>query len=107
MNSVRRDPFQAIADPNRRAIIELIIGRELTLNQVAENFKISRPAISKHIRVLSESGLVTIRQDGRERYCRARVERLRVIADWLEPYRKFWEEAFDRLDDYLREPRRK
>jgi DNA-binding transcriptional ArsR family regulator len=97
----RRDVFQAIADPNRRAIIQLISREKLTLNGVADHFDISRPAISKHIKILTECGLITINQQGRERYCEARLEKLSEVADWVEAYKKFWETKLDALESYL------
>ncbi|MES2679566.1 MAG: metalloregulator ArsR/SmtB family transcription factor [Bacteroidota bacterium] len=99
----RRDVFQAIADPNRRAIIGLLATESLSLNGVAEHFNISRPAVSKHIKILTECGLVTIRQQGRERYCEARFENLREISLWLEKYKKFWARKLDALELYLDE----
>lgn len=101
MNNLRRDVFQAIADPNRREILGLLASQTLTLNGVAEKFKISRPAVSKHIKILSECGLVNIKQEGRERYCEVRLEKLNEVSSWVEQYRKFWEEKLDALDDYL------
>jgi DNA-binding transcriptional ArsR family regulator len=98
---IRRDVFQAIADPNRRAIIQLIANEKLTLNGVADHFDISRPAISKHIKILTECGLITINQQGRERYCEAKLEKLSEIADWVETYKKFWETKLDALENYL------
>jgi DNA-binding transcriptional ArsR family regulator len=100
---MRRDVFQAIADPNRRAIINLLAQKKLTLNGVAENFNVSRPAISKHIKILTECGLVVIEQQGRERYCEARLEKLNEVSDWIEQYRKFWNAKLDALEDYLTE----
>lgn len=100
---MRRDVFQAIADPNRRAIISLLADKQLTLNSIAENFEISRPAISKHIKILSECGLVTVKQKGRERYCEVQLEKLNVVSNWVEQYRKFWEEKLDALENYLNE----
>jgi len=88
---MRRDVFQAIADPNRRAILGLLANQKLTLNGVAEKFEISRPAISKHIKILAECGLVDIQQQGRERYCEVRLERLNEVSDWVEQYRKLLE----------------
>lgn len=87
---MRRDPFQAIADPNRRAILALIARESMNLNTVASHFSVSRPAISKHIKILRQCGLVEIRQKGRERYCEARLERLSEVVMWLEDYRSQW-----------------
>ena len=98
---MRRDVFQAIADPNRRAILSLLANQNLTLNNVAKHFEISRPAISRHIKILAECGLVVIRQQGRERYCEARLEKLNEVSDWVEHYQNVWEQRFDRLDEYL------
>ncbi len=100
---MRRDVFQAIADPNRRAILGLLAQQKLTLNEVAGNFDVSRPAISKHIKILTECGLVTIEQHGRERYCEARLEKLNEVSDWVEQYRKFWTDKLDALEIYLEE----
>lgn len=105
---MRRDVFQAIADPNRRAILALLARKKkLTFNAVAEHFAISRPAVSKHIKILVECGLVAVRQQGRERYCEARPEKLDEVSDWLERYRSLWEARFDRLDEYLEEVQKK
>jgi len=104
---MRRDVFQAIADPNRRAIIGLLANQKLTLSGVAEHFDISRPAISRHIKILAECGLVVVRQQGRERYCEARLDRLNEVSDWVEHYRKVWEQRLDRLDEYLSELQKK
>ena len=98
---MRRDVFQAIADPVRREIIGLIAKRSLNLNSVAEHFEISRPAISKHIRILSECGLVKFEQRGRERYCLPDLKQLRTVMDWAEPYRIFWAQKFDALETFL------
>ena len=100
---MRRDVFQAIADPKRRAIIQLIALQTLTINGIAEHFKISRPAVSKHLKILSECGLVKIRQEGRERYCEAQLSKLHEVSDWVEHYKKFWNEKLDRLEEYLHE----
>jgi DNA-binding transcriptional ArsR family regulator len=99
----RRDVFQAIADPNRRAIIQLLANKKLTLNGVAENFDISRPAISKHMKILTECGLVQISQLGRERYCEARLEKLNEVSDWVDRYRTLWMTRLDSLEKYLKE----
>jgi DNA-binding transcriptional ArsR family regulator len=104
---MRRDVFQAIADPNRRAILSLLAQQRLTLNGVADHFLISRPAVSKHIKILAECGLVKVSRQGRERYCEARPEKLADVSDWIEAYRKLWEQRLDRLDDLLIEMQKK
>jgi DNA-binding transcriptional ArsR family regulator len=98
---MRRDVFQAIADPTRRAIISMVAAQSLNLNAVAENFKVSRPAISKHIKILTECGLITINQQGRERICEAKLDKLNEVSDWVEQYRQFWTEKLDALEIYL------
>ena len=103
---MRRDVFQAIADPTRRAILDLLARQPLTLNGVAEHFEISRPAISKHIKILAECGLVVIRRQGRERYCEVQLDKLNEVSNWVEQYRLLWEQRFDRLDEYLSELQR-
>jgi len=100
---MRRDVFQAIADPNRRAIIGLLATQKLTVNAVAEHFSISRPAVSRHIKILKECGLVVVRQHGRERYCEVRLDKLNEVSDWVEKSQKVWEQRLDRLDQYLNE----
>jgi DNA-binding transcriptional ArsR family regulator len=87
---MRRDSFQAIADPTRRAIIQMLASRPMNLNAVAENFDISRPAISKQIKILTECGLIRIRQQGRERVCEVQFQKLEEVSDWIEKYRIFW-----------------
>lgn len=98
---MRRDVFQAIADPNRRAIINLLASKKLTLGEVAENFDVSRPAISKHIKILSECGLIVVTQQGRERYCEVKLQKLREVSEWLEQYRVFWTNKLDALENFL------
>lgn len=97
----RRDVFQAIADPTRRAIIGMLSKEPLNLKAVAENFDISRPAISKHIRILTECGLITIDKQGRDHYCNANLASLREASDWINQYKKFWNDKLDLLDDFL------
>ena len=99
----RRDVFQAIADPTRREIINLIVNKSQNLNSIAENFDVSRPAISQHIKILTECGLVIMRKQGRERYCEARLQQLHEVSDWIEQYRKFWEGRLDAMDSLLGE----
>jgi DNA-binding transcriptional ArsR family regulator len=103
---MRRDVFQAIADPNRRAILSLLAKQRLTPGDVADNFRISRPAVSRHIKILAECGLIYVQQQGRQRYCEVRPEKLIEVSDWLEQYRQLqyrqlWEKRFDRLDNLL------
>jgi DNA-binding transcriptional ArsR family regulator len=98
---MRRDVFQAIADPTRRQIINMLASQNLNLNAVADNFDVSRPAISKHIKILTECGLITIKQQGRERYCQANLKSLNQVANWVEQYRIFWTGKLDALGDFL------
>jgi DNA-binding transcriptional ArsR family regulator len=97
----RRDVFQAIADPTRRQIINLIAHKSMNLNAIADNFDISRPAISQHIKILTECGIVIIRQQGRERFCEAKLETLSEVSNWVDQYRQYWNEKFNSLDVYL------
>ena len=99
---MRRDVFQALADPNRRAILNLLAGQRLTLNGVAENFRISRPAVSRHIKILRECGLIVVVKQGRERYCETRPEKLDEVSNWIAQHRQLWEQRLDRLDEYLK-----
>jgi DNA-binding transcriptional ArsR family regulator len=99
--TMRRDVFQAIADPTRREIINMISRQSLNLNAVAESFNISRPAISKHIKILTECGLIVIRQQGRERYCEAKLQKLNEVSEWIEQYRVFWTSKLDALEIFL------
>lgn len=98
---MRRDIFQAIADPTRRAIIALIAIQAMTPNALAENFHTSRQAISKHLRILSECDLVKQKQYGREIYYSLQIKKLKEIDKWLDQYRKLWEGRFTELDKVL------
>ena len=98
---MRRDVFQAIADPVRRDIVAMLAQKPLTMNSVASRFEISRPAISKHIKILNECGLVEIEQQGRERYCKIQPANLNVVSDWLEQFRALWEAKLDSFETYL------
>lgn len=98
---MRRDVFQAIADPVRRDIIGILAEEALTVNSVAEKFDISRPAISKHIRILTECGVISIHQKGRERYCHIVPKNLLPVSVWVEQYRKLWEDKLDSFETYL------
>ncbi|RZL99517.1 MAG: transcriptional regulator [Pedobacter sp.] len=101
---LRRDVFQAIADPTRRGIIDLLSNQSLNLNTVAGHFDMSRPAVSKHIRILTECGLIIIKQEGRDRYCRTDVQKLKEVDQWLNRYRKFWIRKLDALGEFLERP---
>lgn len=98
---MRRDVFQAISDPTRREIINLVVKKNLNLNAIAENFDVSRPAISRHIKILTECGLIVIKQQGRERYCEAHLEKLRQVSNWIEQYKIFWSGKLDALEMHL------
>ncbi len=97
----RRDVFQAIADPTRRQIIELVAKKAMTLNAIADNFKISRPAISQHIKILNECGIIEIETIGRERYCKVQAKSLIPAFLWLEQYQKQWVERVDSFEKYV------
>jgi DNA-binding transcriptional ArsR family regulator len=97
----KRDVFQAIADPNRRQIIDMLSKEPMTLNAIAERFDISRPAISQHIKYLIECGIVEVEQKGRERYCRIQTQNLVPAFLWLEKYHKQWEDRIDSFEEYV------
>jgi len=98
---MRRDVFQAIADPVRREIITLLAEEALTVNAVAEQFTISRPAISKHLKILQECGIVAIHKQGRERICMIQPRTLIPAFLWIEQYRSLWEERIDSFEEYV------
>jgi len=98
---MRRDVFQAIADPVRRDILGLLVDERLTVNTVASKFSISRPAISKHLKILQECGLVAFTKEGRERYCNIQPENLMEVSQWIEQYRVLWEQKLDSFGDYI------
>ncbi|MDZ4876735.1 MAG: hypothetical protein CLLPBCKN_006170 [Chroococcidiopsis cubana SAG 39.79] len=93
----------ALADPTRRAILAQLAQGETTVTELAEPFEMSLPAISKHLKVLERAQLITRSRDARWRPCHLNPEPLKDLADWLEHYRRFWEQSFDRLDEYLQE----
>ncbi len=98
---MKRDVFQAIADPTRRAIIALIAMQAMTPNTIAEHFDTSRQAVSKHLRILAECELVKQEQKGREIYYQLEISKMKEIDEWLEQYRKIWESRFEQLDVLL------
>jgi len=97
------ETFGALADPTRRAILARLASGEASVTQLAEPFSMSMPAISKHLKVLERAGLIARGREAQWRPCRLQAAPLQDVAGWLEHYRKFWEQSFDRLDDYLRE----
>ncbi|MBY6243579.1 helix-turn-helix transcriptional regulator [Methylosinus sp. Sm6] len=95
--------FSALADPTRRAILARLAQGEASVGELAAPFSISQPAVSKHLKVLEQAGLVTRGRAAQSRPCKLNAARLREVSEWLETYRRFWEESFDRLDAYLAE----
>ncbi len=95
--------FAALADPTRRAILARLASGEASVTELAEPFEMSMPAISKHLKVLERAGLIARGREAQWRPCRLAAGPLKDAADWLEHYRRFWEQSFDRLEDYLRE----
>ena len=98
---MRRDVYQGIADPTRREILNMISHQSMNVNAVSENFNVSRTAVYKHITILTECGLIVLKQKGRERYCEAKLERLSEVSDWVDQYKRYWSARFDNLENYL------
>lgn len=98
---MRRDVFQAIADPTRREILGRLAQQPLNVNTISDKFDVSRTAVYKHIKILVECGLVDVKQQGRERFCEARLEKLNEVSDWINQYKEFWETKLDALESYL------
>lgn len=99
--------FAALSDPTRRAILARLASGEASVTELARPFEITLPAVSKHLKVLERAGLIARGRDAQWRPCRLDAGPLKDVADWVEHYRSFWEQSFDRLDDYLRELQRK
>ncbi len=97
----RRDVYQAIADPTRRAIINMLAAGTHNVNTIAENFDMTRQAVSLHVKILTDCGLIIIRQKGRDRYCEARLDKLSEVSAWVDQYRQHWESKLDTLEVYL------
>lgn len=97
----RRDVYQAIADPTRRAIINMIASQPHNVNTIAENFDVSRQAISLHIQILIDCGLVAVKQQGRDRFCEAQLDKLSEVSMWVDQYRQHWEDKLDALEKYV------
>lgn len=100
---MRRDVFKAIADPVRREIIQLLSDDILTVNNIAERFDISRPAVSKHLKILKECGIINIQQQGRERFCKIQPKELIPAFLWIDQYRNLWEDKLDSFENYITE----
>jgi DNA-binding transcriptional ArsR family regulator len=99
--------FAALADPTRRAILARLTSGDATVLELAEPFDMSLPAISKHLKVLERAGLISRGRDAQRRPCRIQAAPLKEATEWIDQYRRFWEGSFDRLDDYLKEMKRK
>jgi DNA-binding transcriptional ArsR family regulator len=95
------DPFNAVAEPKRRQVLELLGASELSVNEIVEKLGWTQPMVSKHLGVLKQVGLVSERRVGRQRMYRVNAERLKPIFDWVTPFERFWSEGFDRLDEVL------
>ncbi len=108
---MRRDVFNAIADPTRRSILLSLTSESQNVNALADKFDMTRQAVSLHIKYLQECGVITIKKEGRERYCNIEAQKLTEVADWLGPFRKMWTGKFNQLDNLLEElqskPKRK
>jgi DNA-binding transcriptional ArsR family regulator len=98
---MRRDIFQAIADPTRRAIIALIAVQAMTPNALAEHFDTTRQAVSKHLQILTECEVLSQQQQGREIYYQLKIDKMKEIDQWLEQFRKIWEQRFNQLDELI------
>ena len=96
-----RDVFQAIADPTRRQIIGMLAGKSLNVNAIAKEFDMTRQAVSLHVQFLNDCGLLIIKQQGRERFCEVKLEKLNEVTAWIDQYRKYWDNKFDSLENYL------
>jgi DNA-binding transcriptional ArsR family regulator len=100
--NLRRDVFQAIADPTRRAILLLVATQSLTAGAIASNFDTARPTVSKHLAILTECELLTQEQNGREIYYHINAMKMKEVADFIEPFRKMWDERFNKLEDIMK-----
>ena len=100
---MQKDVLNAIADTNRREILRMLSVNSLSVNSVAEKFKISRPAVSKHVKILKECGLISIKKKGREHICEPKFDKLKEVSSWVEKSRTFWNEKLDDLERFLAE----
>lgn len=102
MIMTRRDVFQAISDPTRRHMLRLVASQPKSVNSIAEEFEISRPAISKHLKILWECGLIEMKKVGRESICKAQLDQLDAVHEWLDEMKLFWDNKLDTLENYLK-----
>src|SRR5215216_4878954 len=100
--NLRRDVFQAIADPTRRAILLLVAAQSMTAGAIAANFDTARPAVSKHIQILTECELLKQEQNGREIYYQTNAKKMKEVADFIEPFRKMWDDRFNKLESVMK-----
>lgn len=100
--NLRRDVFQAIADPTRRAILLLVASQSMTAGAIASNFDTARPTVSKHLQILTECQLLKQEQSGREIHYHLNPEKLKVIAEFIEPFRQFWDDRFNKLEEIMK-----
>jgi DNA-binding transcriptional ArsR family regulator len=100
--NLRRDIYQAIADPTRRAILMLIISQSMTAGAIAENFDTARPTVSKHLRILTECKLLKQEKNGREIYYHINAKKMKEVADFIEPFRKLWDDRFNKLEAVMK-----
>lgn len=105
--NLRRDAFQAIADPTRRAILLLLTYQSMSAGAIAANFDTARPTVSKHLQILTECELIKQEQQGREIYYHFNPEKMKEIADFIEPFRKMWDAKFDKLEDVMKKYKNK
>ena len=101
--NLRRDVFQAIADPTRRAILLLVASQSLTAGAIASNFDTARPTVSKHLQILTECELLKQEQSGREIYYQINAKKMKLVADFIEPFRKMWEDRFNKLETIMKQ----
>jgi DNA-binding transcriptional ArsR family regulator len=101
--NLRRDVFQAIADPTRRAILLLVASQSMTAGAIASNFDTARPTVSKHLHILTECGLLEQEQNGREMYYHLSPQKMKEIADFIEPFRKMWDDRFNKLEAVMKQ----
>jgi DNA-binding transcriptional ArsR family regulator len=101
MKAKRIDPFQVVADPSRRQILQLLSKDSLTINSLAENFDMSRPAVSKHIKILNDAGFISIQDIGRERYCILKQDGFNELQEWIDYFDKFWVSKLKKLEMLL------